>query len=285
MVKSDTVFIIGAPRSGTNLLRDVLTSFEGLETWPCDEINYIWRHGNAQFASDELPVKKANNFVKRYIRKSFDKAKKLYKAKILIEKTCANSLRIPFVNSIFPNAIYIYIVRDGVDAAVSAKTKWASKKDFFYLLKKFRFVPLSDFPIYAWKFLKTRVLNFFSNKNLTYWGPSIGTNNKVIKNKSLVELCALQWQSCVVKSDKSFSTFNRNKFFYIRYEEFVKNPYIQTYKILNFIGIKVSEDDINNAVKNVSDKNIGKGYKSLSHSELQNIKKLLKYSLKKHEYI
>ena len=40
--KFTPVIIIGAPRSGTNMLRDILTNFEGIETWPCDEINYIW---------------------------------------------------------------------------------------------------------------------------------------------------------------------------------------------------------------------------------------------------
>jgi len=34
------IIIVGAPRSGTNMLRDVLTSFDGVCTWPCDEINY-----------------------------------------------------------------------------------------------------------------------------------------------------------------------------------------------------------------------------------------------------
>ena len=41
--------IIGAARSGTNMLRDVLTSLDGVDTWPCDEINYIWRHGNIRW--------------------------------------------------------------------------------------------------------------------------------------------------------------------------------------------------------------------------------------------
>ena len=33
------VVIIGAPRSGTNMLRDVLVGVGGYATWPCDEIN------------------------------------------------------------------------------------------------------------------------------------------------------------------------------------------------------------------------------------------------------
>ena len=57
--RSDVV-IIGAPRSGTNMLRDILSTFEGVATWPCDEINYIWRHGNMSYPSDEIPRELAN---------------------------------------------------------------------------------------------------------------------------------------------------------------------------------------------------------------------------------
>ena len=46
--------IVGAGRSGTNVLREVLCSFPGFSTWPCDEINYIWRHGNRGAPTDEL---------------------------------------------------------------------------------------------------------------------------------------------------------------------------------------------------------------------------------------
>ena len=50
------VIIIGAPRSGTNMLRDALTALPDCGTWPCDEINYVWRHGNVGFPSDEFRV-------------------------------------------------------------------------------------------------------------------------------------------------------------------------------------------------------------------------------------
>ena len=48
------IIIIGAPRSGTNMLRDVLCNLDGVGSWPCDEINYIWRHGNVKNPSDEF---------------------------------------------------------------------------------------------------------------------------------------------------------------------------------------------------------------------------------------
>ena len=54
MNQDHDIIIIGAPRSGTNMLRDVLTALPGFETWPCDEINLAWRHGNRALPSDEL---------------------------------------------------------------------------------------------------------------------------------------------------------------------------------------------------------------------------------------
>ena len=66
------LIIIGAPRSGTNMLRDVLVRFPGVATWPCDEINYIWRHGNLRYPSDEFPAERADARVQRYIRAQFD---------------------------------------------------------------------------------------------------------------------------------------------------------------------------------------------------------------------
>ena len=40
------VIVVGTGRSGTNMLRDALCVLPGFDTWPCDEGNYIWRHGN-----------------------------------------------------------------------------------------------------------------------------------------------------------------------------------------------------------------------------------------------
>ena len=44
------VIIIGAGRSGTNMLRDLLAQLPQFSTWPCDEINYIWRHSAKRIA-------------------------------------------------------------------------------------------------------------------------------------------------------------------------------------------------------------------------------------------
>ena len=44
--KINPIIIIGAPRSGTNILRDTISSFNEVGTWDCDEIPYIWLYGS-----------------------------------------------------------------------------------------------------------------------------------------------------------------------------------------------------------------------------------------------
>jgi len=81
------VVVIGAPRSGTNMLRDVICRLPGFATWPCDEINYIWRHGNARWPSDALPPELATAKVRAYINRQFGGQARGRGARYLVEKT------------------------------------------------------------------------------------------------------------------------------------------------------------------------------------------------------
>ena len=118
-MEGSPVVIVGAPRSGTNMLRDVLARLSGVATWPCDEINYIWRHGNLRYPSDEFPPELARPAVQRYVDRQFDWVSRHYDADVVVEKTCANSLRVPFVDRVVPEARYVFIRRNGLDAVDS----------------------------------------------------------------------------------------------------------------------------------------------------------------------
>src|SRR5437667_64703 len=107
------IILVGAGRSGTNMLRDVLVRVRGFGTWPCDEINYIWRHYNVRYPTDEFPAELATTPVKKYIRSAFLRMARRDNLAYVVEKTCANSLRIRFVDQVLPEARYVFIVRDG----------------------------------------------------------------------------------------------------------------------------------------------------------------------------
>lgn len=280
------LIIIGAPRSGTNMLRDTLTTLPGFGSWPCDEINYIWRHGNLFHSSDEFTPDLATPSVKKYIREAFLSAQEECKAKVLVEKTCANSLRVPFVDAVIPDAKYIFIVRDGIDVVGSAKIRWRSELDIPYLLRKVRFVPKLDLPIYAIRYLWIRIFRLFSrDKRLASWGPVLNNMDVLLETRPLDEVCAIQWQRCVDAATDAFKNMENNRIYRLSYEDFVTNPEERLREISRFSGVKVSDSIIHNAVKEISVKNVGKGRMALDKASKERLETLVESTLQRHNYI
>lgn len=285
-IKYTPIIIIGAPRSGTNLLRDILTSFEGVSTWPCDEINYIWRHGNVRHPSDEIDLHNSNLHTRNYIQQRFFQIHKKYKAKYVVEKTCANSLRIPFVNSVVPNAKYIFIFRDGIDVTGSAKKRWTAELDIPYILEKVKFVPKMDLPYYGCRYLWARIFRFFSKeKRLAFWGPALDNMQSLLQRHTLNEVCALQWQRCVDKSEQAFSSMPADKVVRVRYEDFVLEPLRELSRIVKFMGLDIEPDKLALAVQGVSSRSVGKGRHALGKEEVENLEELVGSTLKRYDYL
>ena len=279
------LIIVGAPRSGTNMLRDVLCEFNGVGTWPCDEINYIWRHGNVKENTDEFCTEKANHQVKEFISKEFDDFAKKENLNVLVEKTCANSLRVGFVDKILPEAKYIFIVRDGIDSVGSATLRWKAKLDIPYILKKVRYVPMGDLPYYAVRYLGSRIYRFFSKEGrLSFWGPQFKDLDELIKKYSLEEVCALQWQRCVELSEDAFSKLPEDRVIRVSYEGFVARPIEELTRILKDLNIDFDDESVKKAVNGVTDRNIGKGRKALNDDQLAKIKQLLALTLERYGY-
>lgn len=254
------VIIVGAGRSGTNILRDTLVSLGSCATWPCDEINYIWRYGNRAFPTDEIPKSRATVENRNYIRSHFDAISTEYDKKLVVEKTCANSLRVPFVDEVVPEAKYLCITRDGADVVSSAMNRWTAELDVNYLLKKARYVPKGDIPYYAFRYASHRARKLFSNsKSLPTWGPIYDGMRDDAKSFTLAELCAKQWGLCVRHSLDALATFEQERVFHVRYEEFVTNPAKTMSDVCEFLGVVAEQREIESAVVKVTDKSVGNG--------------------------
>lgn len=246
------VSIIGAPRSGTNMLRDVLTSFPELGTWPCDEINYIWRHCNRAYPTDALPPQLARPKVKAFIRRAFERLAGKQQLRVVVEKTCANCLRVDFVRAVIPEARFIHIVRDGRDAALSAVKRWKAPSDFGYILAKARYVPLTDVPYYALRFVWNRLYRLLSpKKRLRFWGPVFEGLPQALQQNSLLVCAALQWQACARSASEALARMPEDRVHTVRYEQFVQEPAERLAPILHSAGIQADEERIEAAVADV----------------------------------
>lgn len=267
----DTVIIIGAARSGTNVLRDVLCRLPGFATWPCDEINYIWRYGNASWPNDELTVSHARPNVKAFIRRAFRRLKQRTEARFLVEKTCANSLRPEFVNCILPYSRYVLLLRDGRDVVPSAMKRWRAPLDVGYVARKARFVPLRDVPIHATRYLRNRLFRLFSSENrLATWGPRFEGMEDLLDSRGLAVTCAVQWKRCVERSVTALSRLSPQRVHRLRYEDFVEDPVRELIRITGFLGLTIAREEAERASAVVSADRVGAGKNTLSsESELE----------------
>ncbi|CAK8722860.1 Sulfotransferase [Candidatus Electrothrix laxa] len=267
------VIIIGAPRSGTNMLRDLLIELSEVGTWPCDEINYIWRHGNVQYPSDEFTPQMASPEVRAYISKQFDKIGKGKKLDTVVEKTCANSLRVGFVNKVIPDAKYIFIVRDGMDVVASALKRWKATLNIPYVLRKTRYVPPSDLPYYASRYLLHRLYKLTSNeKRLARWGPVTDGMDALLEQYSLPEVCALQWKACVENAERDLSAIPAENILRVKYEEFVNEPVKEFARLAYFLNKQLPNTFDEYLHQNVRKDSVGKGRAVLGKVHREKIK-------------
>lgn len=275
-MKNNPIIIIGAGRSGTNILRDSICTVQGFETWPCDEINYIWRHANITHPTDRFTKEQASSKATNYIKRQFEKFEKASNAEFVVEKTCANSLKIPFINEIFPRAKYIFLIREGKDVASSAKQRWTASLELKYIWKKVKYVPLSDIPYYGFRYFVNRVKKVFSKeKRLAFWGPLYPGMMEDLNQYSLIEVCAKQWATCVETAYNDLSKLDSNQVHYMKYEDFVNNPQTEIKKVFDFLNVKTSPEQIQNSVKKVSPKSVGNYKKYISEEDLQKIDSII----------
>ena len=264
--------IIGAARSGTNMLRDLLCSLEPFATWPCDEIQYVWRHGNREFATDEFTAEMADPKTIAFIRKQFAKFAKMHPGKQIIEKTCANTLRCEFVQRVLPEAKFVHIIRDGRDVAASASIRWNAGLDLEYLFKKARYVPMGDVPYYASRYLGSHFYRLTAGKKrLSTWGPKFSGMSQAFAENDLPVGCAIQWKTCVSSAIEQLSRLDQSNVMTVRYEEATANPALTLTNICQFVGTDVDAAAIEALTSRVSKKSVGKWKSQLTDSQVEGI--------------
>lgn len=267
---TEPVIIIGAGRSGTNALRDALCTLRQFHTWPCDEINYIWRHGNREHATDQFDRSDAWPEVAGFVRAAFEKQAAKDPQATLVEKTCANSLRVGFVHEIFPRARFIHIVRDGRDVAASAMDRWTAPLDVPYLAAKARYVPASDLPHYATRYLSSRIAKVRSSEDrLSWWGPKFEGMELLTNETPLVEVAARQWERCVSLAFEQLAEVPEAQVTTVHYHSLAEDPKGTLAQIIAAVGREIDDKALSIAASTIHAGSIGKWKTALSADDVE----------------
>ena len=194
------VFIIGAGRSGTKFLRDVLAASDDVSAIPFD-INYVWRYGNDSHPDDEFSTDMAGFKSAQYIRKSLlrmeAKSNKKLVTKILLEKSVPNSLRVSFIKEIYPDAKFIHLVRDGRAVVESSIRMWQEPPETGYIFRKLKYFPWNNYRYATWYFFNFIKGRLGGGRGQHLWGPRYKGLCIDAKSLPIDVLCARQWRRCV----------------------------------------------------------------------------------------
>ena len=217
------IFIIGAARSGTKFLRSCLDAHPDVYSVPHD-VNYVWRYQQDVEMHDELDASQLTDEQKQYIQRTLIKMANVPANGILLEKTVSNTLRVPMLESVFPNARYVHLIRDGRDVSVSAMREWSAPMDYKRILQKLRSFPLGSASYLFW-YAKNWLAGMFSAKESTdrVWGPRYKSIAQDVKFKTLAQVCALQWKHSLEKASQDLLDIDQSRVFSIHYEDLVSN--------------------------------------------------------------
>jgi len=276
-VRYQPLIVIGAARSGTKLVRDLIAQHPAIDRVPYD-INFVWRMGNEEIPHDELTPEMLSPQIRRRIVKHVDG----YHADgaCLIEKTVSNCLRVAYVNAVLPDAKFIHLIRDGWDVVESAYREWTAPPDWRYILSKARSFPFKDAPGYAISYVWRAVRKLLSadRGKVSAWGPRYQGIDEDVRRNGVLETCAIQWTQCVEKTARDLDRLPEERVFTLCYEDFVREPRGHLEAIAEFADVP-SAPYAHLDVSDVTQNNIGKGHRNLTQEQMDRIRPHLEPTL------
>lgn len=236
---SQPIIVLGAARSGTKYLRDILALGANAAKVPYD-INYVWRYGSEAHPDDALPVSLLTERKRRFIREQVQRLAKVAPGSdtIVFEKTVGSTLRVPFVAAVFPEAKFVHLVRDGRAVTESSMRQWREPLDFRRLFEKLRDLPLRNagYPVwFAGNLLKGLAVGRGGGK---VWGPRYpGIAADLESGLGLVELCVRQWQASVEMALEGLGAIAPERQIELRYEQLVSGTRA-LHEVAEFCGLQ-----------------------------------------------
>ncbi|MEP2652307.1 MAG: sulfotransferase [Paraglaciecola sp.] len=205
------IFIIAAPRSGSTLLFETLMRHKQL--WSFGDEGHAWiekypklrpvfggvdsNRLTREHLTEELAGRLKQEMLDGLVDSRGYRLDKPEEGLRLLEKTPKNCLRIPFIDSIYPDARYIYLFRDPKDSISSIIEGWRHQ----------RFVTYGDVRMEhgRWCFLRPP-----------------GWQRRL--NSPLHEIAAFQWEACQNIILDDLTLIDKKRWTVCAFDEFTNYP-------------------------------------------------------------
>lgn len=235
------IFIFGNTRSGTTIVQKVMSTHPDIVGWY--EPNALWLYADPGRIHDEFEESDATHRVKRYIRQRFLKYQKQHGNSIVLEKTPQNILRIPYVRAIFPEAKFLFIVRNPFSFISSVEYKWQRPVTGQGIVRRLKDMPISQLHHWVRRYLIQQInKRVLRRKYLSIWGPRYKGIQDDLKTHDLLTIIARQWSVPSMKAEKDMASFQDGQILRLKYEDFVDNPISDLERICAHCGLEMTND-------------------------------------------
>lgn len=240
------IFIFGNTRSGTTIVQKLMATHPDIAGWY--EPNALWLYADPGRIHDEFEEDDATEKVKKYIRKRFLNYQKKHGNRIVLEKTPQNILRIPYVRAIFPEAKFLFIVRNPFSFISSVEHKWQRPVTGSGIVRRLKDMPITQLHHWVRRYIVQQVnKRVLRRKYLSIWGPRYMGIQDDLKTLDLLTVIARQWSICSVKAEKDMATFEVGQILRLKYEGFVDDPVSDLERICAHCRLEMTGDMVNAA--------------------------------------
>ena len=218
------IFIVACPRSGSSMLFETFSDAPNLFTIGGESHEVIERvpglnpqqrgfDSNRLTGEDATPSATAGllNGITDLLRDRDGRTPAQGSTVRMLEKTPKNALRIPFLNAVFPDALFVYLYREARDNISSIIDAWKSE----------RFVTYPNLPDWEgppWSLLL-----------IPEW--------RALRRKSLAEIAAAQWVAANQAIVDDLGKLPAERWCTINYDEFLASPQDQILRLCKFAGL------------------------------------------------
>jgi len=224
------------PHDGSLYLKNLPETNEGHRIWRCFHKNKDHHYLNEDDVSEEF-----FNYLIDFVIYHLE----IFNKERFLSKNPQYSLGIKFLNKIFPDSLFVHIVRDG-RAVVNS------------ILKRRR-----------------------ESRGEAFWWGAKPPNWRELEKLSILKQISMQWLTIIniIEADVK-ETINLERYYLIKYENLVNNPKAEIEKLLEFLELR-KENYINiDDYKYIIGKYKNKKWKvEFNDSEKQEINTILKYKL------
>lgn len=246
------LFVVGAGRSGTNLLCRMLEARGGFTD--LSENRYVWNYGQPSFCTDRRVVDEATDTVKNFIRGHFFKLSRQHSG-YLIDKTPGNAMRLNFVHCVFPEAKIVNIIRDGRANTLSRLNLWdegplfstSKKRGMLHryvkrlvLMYRKRNLPLSRVPRFLIDNIPDFVTYIFTGKRFIS-GERVAGLREIERTHGVAVARAIQWRDVASISAVEGRKLGSATYHEVRYEDLLLHPGKTMRDLFSFLNLSGSE--------------------------------------------